>query len=1024
MRGISGHGKYLFAFGVLLIFCRCAFALDSSLDVSQYAHTAWKVREGFSKGSITSIAQTPDGYLWLGTEYGLLRFDGVRTTPWEPPPGEQLPSVYVRSLLVARDAALWIGTAEGLARWKDGKLTVYKTLAGESIDALLEDREGTVWAGGSAAPAARLCAIPANANKQTECYGEDGSFGQHVNSLYEDSDGGVWVGALTGLWRWTPGPPKLYAMPTSVNGTLTIDYDNSSTGKGGPLFSVAGEIRRLVHGNPAAYPLPKIPGQFTTRALLWDHDGGLWIGTTNRGLIHVHEGRADVFGQADGLSGDFIEDLFEDREGNIWVATIDGLDRFCDFAVHTLSAKQGLSNPTVESVMAAQDGSVWLATLDGLNRLDKGQITVYRKRNGLPYDAIESLFEDSQGQVWVATHRGIAYGRDGQFQAVAGVPGQIHGFACDRGGNIWVSQALSLFHLYQGKVIEEVSWASLGRPDGARSLTFDLTRGGLWLGFRDGGVGFYKDGKIRAMYGTAEGVGRGHLKDLRLERDGVVWASTEGGLSRIENGHAITMASANGLPCDTVHWSLRDDDRDLWVDTGCGLARIRGSDVEAWVKGAEKDPSQKIKLTVFDNSDGVRSHATTTGYSPSVAKSSDGRIWFLPWDGVSVLDPRHLEFNKIPPPVHVERIVADRKTYDASSDADLGLPALIRDLEIDYTGLSFVAPQKMRFRYKLEGYDGDWQEVGDRREAFYSNLAPGNYRFRVSASNNDGVWNDAGASLDFSVAPAYYQTAWFRMLCLAGFVASLWGIYAFRMRQLAQQFNMRVEARVGERTRIARELHDTLLQSVQGLILKFYAVAKQIPKEQQVRQSMENALDYADQVLAEGRERVRNLRESTESLSDLPAAFQRVVEESPRAGEMSFKAVAEGPVRELHPVVLEEAFAIGREALLNAFSHSGGLHVEAEIMYDSGEFCLRIRDDGRGIDPGILEKGGRPDHWGLQGMRERAKNIGAQLLFWSRPGTGTEIELKVPSATAYRSPQSPTKWQWFRRSSSVDSERL
>jgi signal transduction histidine kinase/ligand-binding sensor domain-containing protein len=1040
MASASAHSKVFFTLAVLLAFCPCSYSLNPALDVSQYSHKAWKVREGFSKGSVTAIAQTADGYLWLGTEFGLVRFDGVRTSAWDPPAGEHLPSVYIRSLLVARDGALWIGTAEGLASWKNGKLKLYPELAGESVDALLEDDAGVLWAGGQEAPAARLCAI--QSYERTECYGQDGNFGQHVNTLREDSGGNLWVGATTGLWRWKPGAPKLFAMPPSVSGVLGLTQEED----GNLLLATGGEVRKISNGTARTYEVP-VGERFTPRVLLRDANGGLWIGTTNRGLIHMHEGRADVFAQSDGLSGDFVESLFEDREGNVWVATLDGLDRFCDIAVPTISVKQGLSSATVESVLATADGSVWLGTVDGLNRLERGEkITVYRKRkierntesreiaaagrvreftdSSLPDDGIEALYQDAQQRIWVATHRGLAYFKNGGFTAISSVPGSVHSIAGDAAGNVWVSQAESLFHLKGERVVERIPWAQLGHSDGAREMAVDPLQGGLWLGFRDGGVDYFQGDRIRAVYGIAEGLGKGHVKGLRLGRDNAVWVATDGGLSRIKDGRALTLSSGNGLPCDSVHWSLEDNEHGLWVYLTCGLVRIAGAEIDAWVAAAAKEPNRKVRIMALSSSDGVRSHATTTGYSPSVAKSADGKIWFLPWDGVSVLDPHDLAFNKIPPPVHIEEVLADRKSYETSSDSELHLPPRKRDLEIDYTALSFVAPEKVFFRYKLEGHDADWQEVMSRRQAFYNNLPPGNYHFRVAACNNSGVWNEAGASIDFAVAPAYYQTIWFRVLCVAALLGLLLAIYHLRVRQLAQEFDMRLEARVGERTRIARELHDTLLQGVQGLILQFHAIAKRIPGNEPARQMMEKAMDRADQVLAEGRDRVRNLRQTSESLSDLPAALQRVAEETPQGAETTFKAVVEGTVRDLNPLVLEESYGIGREALVNALTHSGGLNVEAEIIYDPREFRLRIRDDGRGIAPGILEKGGRTDHWGLQGMRERAGRIGAHLQLWSRPGMGTEVELKVPSETAYRNPRGRRKIQWFRRPSSADSEDL
>ena len=737
----------------------------------------------------------------------MLRFDGVRSVPWQPPAGEHLPGGSIRSLLAARDGRLWIGTTEGLASWKDGKLTHYPELAGQ-VRPLLEDREGTVWAGGFVASTGRLCAIQSGG---THCYGEDGSFGREVISLYEDSRGYLWAGAATGLWRWKPGPPKLYPMPDRVSALME--------GDDGALLIVMRDsgIRQLVDGKAEAYPLPGAERPSDRFRLLRDRNGGLWIGTIDRGLLHVHQGRTDLFARSDGLSGDFIQSLFEDREGNIWVATSDGLDRFRDFAIPTISVKQGLSNATVTSVLAARDGSVWLGTHDGLNRWNDGQITIYRKRSsGLPDDSVESIFEDYRGRIWVSTGRGVAYFENGRFTPVSDVPaGQVHSIAGDRVGNLWLNQDQSLIHLLGAAVVERIPWARLGRTEDPRALLPDPMQGGLWLGFSSS-VAYFKDGQVRASYADADGLGKGRVTGLQLDRDGTLWAATEGGLSRVKNGRIATLTSRNGLPCDTVHWVMEDDDHSFWLYTACGLVRIARPELDEWAT----DPKRTIQTTVFDSSDGVSSHSLPL-YSPRVAKSADGKIWFLPLDGVSVIDPRHLPINKIPPPVHIEQITADRKTYDASSD--LRLPPLVRDLEIDYTALSLVAPEKIRFRVKLEGRDPDWQDVGNRRQAFYNDLPPRNYRFRVTACNNSGVWNEAGASFDFSIAPAYYQTRWFQASCAAAFLGLLWALYRFRLHQIAQQFNARLDERVNERTRIARELHDTLLQSFHGLMLRFQA---------------------------------------------------------------------------------------------------------------------------------------------------------------------------------------------------------
>jgi signal transduction histidine kinase len=676
-----------------------------------------------------------------------------------------------------------------------------------------------------------------------------------------------------------------------------------------------------------------------------------------------------------------------------------------------------LSNAFAWSVLAATDGSLWLASAGGLNQRQNGQITTFDRRDGkLNGDAARSLFQDARGRIWVSTPREFGYLESDRFIPVKGVPGgAVHGIAEDTAGSLWIANLdAGLFQLFRGNVVQQIPWERLGHNGSALALAADPLRGGLWLGFFQGGIAYFSDGQVRASYSAAEGLGEGHVSDLRLDPDGTVWAASEGGLSRLKDGRIATLKSSNGLPCDGVYWMMEDDAHALWLYMTCGLVRIVRSEIDAWLA----DPKRTIQVTVFDISDGVRISASFFGYGPQVTKTSDGKLWFRSLDGVSVVDPQHLPFN-LPPPVHIEQITADHKTYEASGR--MQLPPLIRDLEIDYTALSLVAPQTVRFRYKLEGYDSDWQDVSTRRQAFYTNLPPRSYRFRVIAANNSGVWNETGTFIDFTIAPAYYQTVWFRVLFVIAVLLVLLALYRMRVRQVAQQVRAGMEGRLDERERIARDLHDTLLQSVQGLILKVHAAGKQITSDAAARDALEKTLDHADQVLAEGRDRVRNLRATTRSLDDLPTAFKDVAEETPQGRKGTFKTVVEGSFRKLHPLVQEESYCIGREAIINALTHSEGRNVEVEISYESRQFRLRVRDDGHGINQKILKEGGRPDHWGMQGMRERANKIGAELKIWSGHENGTEVELTVPGATAYQPASSRSRLSRFRRFFASDS---
>ena len=762
---------------VLLAGCGCGFALNPSLDVTQYAHNSWTVRNGFSLGTIFAIAQTPDGYLWLGSEFGLFRFDGVHAVPWQPPAGQHLPD-RPYALLCTRDGTLWIGTFAGLVSWRAGKLTRYPALDGLFVTSLLEDREGTVWAG-VLSVTGRLCAIR---NGHAQCYGEDGAFGSFVWSLSVDSSGNLWAGAESGLWRWKPGPPKRYAMPGMRIGDLsTADDGRLLAGvSGGGLRQVAGDKLESYPIRDTTNPTRPLPDRdVDSNKLLRDRDGGLWIGTHERGLIHLHNGRTDIFTRSDGLSGNISCSLFEDREGTIWVATTAGLERFREPAVTTISAKQGLSSDLTQSVIAATDGSIWVATHDGLTRWQNGRFSIFRKTSGLPDDVAQSLFQDDRGRVWVSTDHGLAYFKDGKFVAVNGVPRQeVYSITGDKAGNLWLSRNRGLSHMLNGHLVEQFPWSALGRRQQAKVVVSD--QGGVWLSFwTDGGVLYFKDGQVRASYTAADGLGAGHVPGLRLGSDGALWAEPRrAALAGLRTAASLRLQAGMACPCDTIHWTIEDDDRSLWLYTACGLVRITRPELDAWIT----DPKRKVQLTVWDAADGVRLRAVSaTSFGPPVAKSTDGKLWFLAGEGVHVVDPRHLADNKLPPPVHIEQVSADGKKYQL--EPGMRLPARVRDVRIDYTALSLAAPEKVHFKYMLEGQDPDWKEVINDRDVEYSNLPPRKYRFRVIACNNSGVWNETGDSLEFSIDPAYYQTAWFRVSCVGAFLALLWALYRYRLQR-------------------------------------------------------------------------------------------------------------------------------------------------------------------------------------------------------------------------------------------------
>ncbi len=623
-----------------------------------------------------------------------------------------------------------------------------------------------------------------------------------------------------------------------------------------------------------------------------------------------------------------------------------------------------------------------------------------------------TLHQDNRGRIWAFTDRGVACLENDRFIPVIPRPGGVvYSSAADDAGNLWASdQNQGLIRLRGESVVERVPWAKLGLRDVATALFPDPVQGGLWLGFLGGGVTYFKDGQVRASYAVADGLGAGRVSGLHLDRDGTLWAATEGGLSRVKNNRVATLTSRNGLPCDAAKWVMEDDARSFWLYTACGLVRIARSELDGWVN----DPRRTVRTTVFDDSDGVRSHAFTNGTTPRVSPSPrmENCIRFPAFRRRQhVIDPRHIPMNKLPPPVHIEQITSDRKTHDDAS-SKLRLPALSRDLEIDYNALSLVAPEKNRFKYKLEGWDRDWQDVGNRRQAFYDNLPPRNYRFRVIASNNNGVWNEAGDTLDFSIDPAYFQTTWFRASCVAAFFALLWAAYRYRLHQV--RAGIRGAAGAVSCTRIARELHDTLLQSFQGSLLVMGTARNLLSRRpEQAGQTLDKAISHGGGRDRRRRDAIPGLTLPTRGFRAILAQFAdrnsrvKILAQSMDASgnPVIFRvAVEEVPERTLDPVIIQdEAHRMRPQCCRNVFpARTRFSQIEVDIRYDGPLLRVLIRDDGKGIEPEIVKAGGREGHWGLLGIRERAKRIGARLAILERGRRGHRVELSIPAADRIR----------------------
>ena len=1001
----------LLSSALLLLALSSGWAVDPNTLISQYGHTSWRTQDGAFNGSPIVIAQTTDGYLWIGTNIGLVRFDGVRFTSWNPPAGRRLLDSRIFSLLGAHDGSLWIGTGYSISRWKDGALTNYPELSGR-VESMVEGDDGTVWLVRTQATdeTGPLCRVK---DETFQCYGaRDGIPFASAIQLSRSSAGDLWVGGYSELCRWKPGSCTSYFADETRGPETMASLRRITTGFDGSVWAVidrsgpdqsrqnrsrkdrsspALQLERFERESWIKKSFSEIPVKNSdVTALFVDRNEALWIGTSSRGIFRVRGKNVDHFGNADGLSSDAVGNLYQDAEGTVWVVTSEGIDNFRDLKVLSYSVREGLSADAASSVLASRDGTVWIGNYRALDFMRDGRLSAIRAAQGLPGQNVTTMFEDHAGRLWVGLDGGLwVYDRDA-FHAVGHPDGSglgvVFAIAEDVQHNIWVRAGPHLDQIRDLKLQSEVTSPQIST---AYVLGSD-PRGGIFLGLVNGDLVHYKDGKSEAIASNEVG-NRRQIRDLLVEADGSVWGTTLDEVARWKDGVRRNLTARNGLPCDGIFALVQDSRSGLWLYSQCGLIAIDKAELDSWWAS----PDRVVKFKLLDVFDGVQPGLTSL--KPQATRSPDGRLWFVNSQMLQVLDPDHLQQNAIPPPVQVEGVVADRKTY--SPGRDLHLPPLTRDLEIAYTGLSFMAPQKVRFRYRLEGRDPGWQEPGTRRQAFYSDLLPGRYRFRVMACNNDDVWNEQGSTLDFSIAPAWYQTSLFRVLCAIAGIFVVWAIYRLRVRQIARAINARFDERLAERTRMARDLHDTFLQTIQGSKLVADDALEPSTDPARMRRAMEQLSAWLEQAMQEGRAALNSLRTSTTQRNDLADAFRRAAENGHMPGSMEVAFSVVGDPREMHPIIRDEVYRIGYEAIRNAYAHSKASRLKVELRY-SQDLTVRVGDNGIGIDPITAE--GKYGHFGLQGMRERAARIGGKFTLVSSIDSGTEITVIVPGRIVFR----------------------
>ena len=999
------------------VVCKGSFGLGSDRTIAQFMHTAWGQKEGAPSG-VLALAQTTDGYLWLGCVDGLYRFDGVSF--------ELRRTGTAYALLALPNGDLWIGLKAGVVRLRDGQMTTYSVSDGVPpgvVASFAKDGEGVLWMASNAGLArwegSRWNQVGASWNFH-EAY---------ATGMLLDRHGTFWVAAGHTILSLQRGSRQFHA--TGIATTQVWTLMEAPNGK--LWMTETGRSVRPLPLRDGLQPSDRTEVKLGSIGGLFDRDGALWVTSIGQGIRRVPypaqmDGREldqsdmalEPFTAADGLTDNLITAIMQDREGNIWVGTNSGLDRFYKSKL----APVVLPFPAVSPVMAAgDDGSIWIDSrehsfgIESTGRIAKvspsrGYFDVYRGPDGshwwqrpgfldevepgngawpgsgnthreipTPVDPVTGshqamkIAEDGNGVIWAASETGGAYSySDGHWQ-------QIEGIAPHRG--------------YRG---------SAAYVDG---------EGRVWLGFQDGTVILLKDGKVKRRWPASDSPG-GHVVASISGRGNHIWVG--GDKLAYFDGHSFyEVGSADGLPFKV--WAMEEiSDGSLWLCESRGVVHIPSTEVQKFLR----NHAYQVQYELYNFLDGLPGSFRDAASQTREVVGTDGRIWFSSTKGISWIDPARLSKNLLPPPVSVRGLKADGKEY---FPVRVMLPSLTTAIEIDYTALSLSIPERVQFRYRLEGVDKDWQPAGARRAAFYTGLGPGNYHFRVIACNNDGVWNETGAQLDFRIAPTWYQTNWFRVVCVAALMALMCGLYQLRLQQMREQFHARLEERVHERTRIARELHDTLLQSLHGLMFEFQAARNMFQKRpDEALQTLDGAIIGTERAITESQDAIENLRSSAKAGKNLTELIRLTGENLaasllPEEKSLAFGVTVEGQPRVLAPTILDEIYFIARELLRNAFKHAHARRIEAEILFQEELLRVRVRDDGEGMDAQVLKDGGRSGHWGLPGVRERAEQIGAKLDIWSQAGAGTEIQVAIPAPIAYQKQQARSRFAFFRRSS-------
>ena len=968
-----------------------AYGLDPARALSQFVREEWGVERGFVGGVVHAIAETPDGYLWLGTDQGLVRFDGATFTLVSES-DISASGAAVLDLAVDGNGDLWIRrrgpNVQRLSKGRFEDALWSLSPKEEFVMAIARGRNGTVLL------AARFHGIARHAGGQFKTMAswpaED-----PVRAMVEAPDGRVWLGT-----------------------------------EGSGLFSLLDG--RVTRG-------PDNLADDTIEALSPAADHSLWIGT-QRGVRRWNGREATTRGVSPALRGLHVLRMLRDRDGNVWLGTTEGLVRVGPDGVVVFDRAAARVRGAVTALFEDREGSLWIGDAAGIVRLRQGGFTAYARAEGLPADHTGPVHVDAGGRTWFAPVQGGLYWlqhRRVERVTAAGLDRDVVYAIAGGGDDVWVGRkhgGLTRLRVAGGTVHATTFTNRDGLAPGSIVALHRSRDGAIWAGTPGTGVSVSRaNGAGFNTYTVANGLASNIINSIAETGDGTVWLATPQGLSGFAGGRWSTYRAAEGPPPGAINCLLgARGDASLWAGTTAGLVRIVEGRVVAsslptvlrdQIVGLAEDDKGSLWVATstrilqvavgrlrrgvlgdgdireFEKADGLRS-VETTRRERSLIQSPDGRIWLSTTRGLAVVDPARLP-PRMPAIAGVHAILVDGVPLDLFGAVPLHIPPNRERIAFELVGVSLSFPQQVRLRYRLDGSDRDWSPATAATEAIYTHLAPGPYRFRVMSSTGDGRWRESDAPVAFVVEPAFWQTSWFRLSVVATCGALAFAAYRLRTRQLTRQLNVRFEERLAERTRIAQELHDTLLQGVLSASMQLHSAVDDLPADTPNRKELEGVLLQMSRVSNEGRVAVRGLR--TASGDDLEQAFCLVQQEYASRSGADFEVIVEGHVRMIHPLIRDELYRIGREALVNAFRHARATRIEVELEYGPQHLRMLIRDNGCGIDANIL-RAGRHGHWGLPGMRERAHRIGGQLTLSSRAASGTEVELRLPASVAFAPP--------------------